>query len=99
MSGNNRPLPIIPLRSTIIFPGCVETIQISLPRNLLLLGDLRESNQQIVMVPVRDGRGEIGAADDLESVGVLARPAHAEQGVITAGEQQDHQDSAHRTSR
>ena len=79
MSGNNRPLPIIPLRSTIIFPGCVETIQISLPRNLLLLGDLRESNQQIVMVPVRDGRGEIGAADDLENVGVLARPIVTQQ--------------------
>ncbi|MGB5137489.1 MAG: endopeptidase La [Candidatus Zixiibacteriota bacterium] len=74
MSGNTRQLPIIPLRSTIIFPGCVETIQISLPRNLLLLRDLRENQQQIVMMPVRDGRGEIAATSDLENVGVLARP-------------------------
>ncbi len=74
MSGNNRQFPIIPLRSTIIFPGCVETIQISLPRNLLLLRELRDAQQQIVMIPVRDGRGEISAAADLENVGVLARP-------------------------
>lgn len=74
MSGTNRQIPIIPLRSTIIFPGCVETIQISLPRNLLLLRELRDSQQPIVMIPVRDGRGEITTAADLEGIGVLARP-------------------------
>lgn len=79
MSGNIRQTPIIPLRSTIIFPGCVETIQISQASNLAMLREIDLDRQQVVLVPVRDGRSEVRDAADLETVGVIARPVVAQQ--------------------
>ncbi len=69
-----KSYPIIPIRSTVIFPGCVETMQISLPSNLALLRDLKDKPCELAMIPVRDGRGEVLELDDLETIGVLARP-------------------------
>jgi ATP-dependent Lon protease len=72
-TNQTRQLPIIPLRTTIVFPGCVETLQISQPHNLSLLQDLKDSQQEIALLPLRENREGPVSQDDFASVGVLAR--------------------------
>jgi ATP-dependent Lon protease len=69
----SRQLPIIPLRTTIIFPGCVETLQISQPHNLTLLQDLKDSKQEIALLPLRENREGPVSENDFASTGVVAR--------------------------
>lgn len=78
-AGATKPFPVIPIRSTVIFPGCVETMQISLPSNLVLLQSLKANQGEIAMIPVRDGRGEVQTLDDLEQIGIVARPIVMQQ--------------------
>ncbi len=72
-SGLVKQLPIIPLRTTIVFPGCVETLQISQPHNLNLLQDLEDSQHEIALVPLRESREGAVTEEDFSPIGVLAR--------------------------
>ncbi len=74
MSGNIQKLPILPMRTMIVFPHCVEMMQISRPRSLRLLKELTESRDPIAMVPLRNGGDQVNSVDDLCDIGVLARP-------------------------
>ncbi len=79
MSSTTQTLAIIPLRSTIIFPGCVETVQITMPPNQLLLHELKETPTDVALVPLREGRDSLTVGTDLESIGVVARPIVLQQ--------------------
>lgn len=72
-SGPVRQLAIIPLRTTIVFPGCVETLQISQPHNLSLLQDMENGQQEIALVPLRETREGPVSEADFANIGVLAR--------------------------
>ncbi len=74
MSKKERKLPILPMRTTIVFPSCVETMQISRPRSLRMMKELEKSHDLIAMVPLQPGVEDIRSSDDLCQIGVLARP-------------------------
>lgn len=74
MTSQRRQLPIIPLRTTIVFPGCVETLQLSSQSNINLLQSLKEDHQEVALVPLRESRDEATGADDLATIGVMAWP-------------------------
>lgn len=62
------------MRTTIVFPNCVEMMQVSRPRSLKLVKELEKSHDPIAMVPLQPGRDDVLSIDDLCRVGVLARP-------------------------
>ncbi|MCK4858472.1 MAG: endopeptidase La, partial [candidate division Zixibacteria bacterium] len=74
MSDNRKQIPILPLRRTVLFPGCVGTVQIRTRRSLKLLEDLQKTEGQILLIPLRRSEQEIPTLDDFSSIGVLARP-------------------------
>ena len=74
MTDQQKNLPIIPLRSTIIFPGCVETLQISQRYNLDLLREIKETQSEIVLLPLRRDHDDVTEKGDFIPVGVMARP-------------------------
>ena len=62
------------MRTTIVFPSCVEMMQISRPRSLRLLKELERSRDLVAMVPLQSGSEDVRSIDDLCRIGVLARP-------------------------
>lgn len=74
MTEQHRQLPIIPLRTTIVFPGCVETLQISRHSNISILQSLKEHHQEVALIPFRENCNEVKSIEDLASTGVLSWP-------------------------
>src|SRR5436190_14528662 len=65
-------LPIIPLVSSVLFPGGVLSLQVGIDRNVRLLKTLPDEQNLIAAFCQKGGDKENPRADDLSQIGVLA---------------------------
>src|ERR1700737_4087950 len=65
-------LPIIPLVSSVLFPGGVLSLQVGIDRNVRLLKSLPDDQNLIAAFCQKSGDKESPRADDLSQIGVLA---------------------------
>src|ERR1051325_8563281 len=65
-------LPIIPLVSSVLFPGGVLSLQVGIDRNVRLLKSLPDDQNLIAAFCQKSGDKENPRADDLSNIGVLA---------------------------
>ena len=65
-------LPIIPLVSSVLFPGGVLSLQVGIDRNVRLLKSLPEDQNLIAAFCQKSGDKENPRPDDLSQIGVLA---------------------------
>ena len=65
-------LPIIPLVSSVLFPGGVLSLQVGIDRNVRLLKSLPDDQNLIAAFCQKTGDKENPRADDLSNIGVLA---------------------------
>ncbi|HVS32691.1 MAG TPA: endopeptidase La [Thermoanaerobaculia bacterium] len=65
-------LPIIPLVSSVLFPGGVLSLQVGIDRNVRLLKNLPEDQNLIAAFCQKGGDKENPRPDDLSQIGVLA---------------------------
>src|SRR3954470_586323 len=65
-------LPIIPLVSSVLFPGGVLSLQVGIDRNVRLLKSLPEDQNLIAAFCQKSGDKENPRPEDLSTVGVLA---------------------------
>jgi ATP-dependent Lon protease len=65
-------LPIIPLVSSVLFPGGVLSLQVGIDRNVRLLKSLPDDQNLIAAFCQKSGDKENPRAEDLASIGVLA---------------------------
>src|SRR6267142_2134255 len=65
-------LPIIPLVSSVLFPGGVLSLQVGIDRNVRLLKNLPEDQNMIAAFCQKSGDKETPRPDDLSHIGVLA---------------------------
>src|SRR3984893_7522819 len=65
-------LPIIPLVSSVLFPGGVLSLQVGIDRNVRLLKSLPEDQNLIAAFCQKSGDKENPKAEDLSQIGVLA---------------------------
>src|SRR5947209_14367127 len=65
-------LPIIPLVSSVLFPGGVLSLQVGIDRNVRLLKALPDDQNLSAAFCQKTGDNENPRADDLSSIGVLA---------------------------
>ena len=65
-------LPIIPLVSSVLFPGGVLSLQVGIDRNVRLLKSLPEDQNLIAAFCQKSGDKENPRAEDLSQIGVLA---------------------------
>src|SRR5205814_8149190 len=65
-------LPIIPLVSSVLFPGGVLSLQVGIDRNVRLLKSLPEDQNLIAAFCQKTGDKENPRAEDLSQIGVLA---------------------------
>src|SRR6266850_1355502 len=65
-------LPIIPLVSSVLFPGGVLSLQVGIDRNVRLLKSLGEDQNLIAAFCQKTGDKENPRAEDLSHIGVLA---------------------------
>src|SRR5919201_2228872 len=65
-------LPIIPLVSSVLFPGGVLSLQVGIDRNVRLLKSLPEDQNLIAAFCQKSGDKENPRPDDLAKIGVLA---------------------------
>src|SRR5689334_8615149 len=65
-------LPIIPLVSSVLFPGGVLSLQVGIDRNVRLLKALPDDQNLIAAFCQKTGDKENPRADDLSNIGVLA---------------------------
>ena len=65
-------LPVIPLVSSVLFPGGVLSLQVGIERNVRLLRSLSEDQNLIAAFCQKSGDKENPTVDDLSRVGVLA---------------------------
>ncbi len=65
-------LPIIPLVSSVLFPGGVLSLQVGIDRNVRLLKSLPDDQNLIAAFCQKTGDKENPRADDLSQIGVLA---------------------------
>src|SRR5437763_9853837 len=65
-------LPIIPLVSSVLFPGGVLSLQVGIDRNVRLLKSLPDDQNMIVAFCQKSGDKENPRPDDLAQIGVLA---------------------------
>ncbi len=73
-AARDKALPVLPLRTTIVYPKCVGTVQISRRRSLNLLLDNRDSSNEIALVLLkRPSNTEETRTDDFCPIGVAAR--------------------------
>src|SRR3981081_1917309 len=67
-----KSLPIIPLVSSVLFPGGVLSLQVGIDRNVRLLKNLPEDQNLIAAFCQKSGDKENPRPDDLSHIGVLA---------------------------
>jgi ATP-dependent Lon protease len=73
-AAGDKALPVLPLRTTLIYPKCVGTVQISRRRSLNLLLDNKDSSNEIALVLLtRPSSTEETHTDDFCGMGVAAR--------------------------
>src|SRR5713226_7564338 len=65
-------LPIIPLVSSVLFPGGVLSLQVGIDRNVRLLKSLPDEQNLIAAFCQKSGDKENPRAEDLSQIGVLA---------------------------
>src|SRR6476659_10803076 len=65
-------LPIIPLVSSVLFPGGVLSLQVGIDRNVRLLKALPDDQNMIAAFCQKSGDKENPRPDDLANIGVLA---------------------------
>src|SRR5919107_613769 len=65
-------LPIIPLVSSVLFPGGVLSLQVGIDRNVRLLKSLPDDQNLIAAFCQKSGDKENPRPDDLSQIGVLA---------------------------
>src|ERR1700682_5838441 len=65
-------LPIIPLVSSVLFPGGVLSLQVGIDRNVRLLKNLPDDQNLIAAFCQKSGDKENPRAEDLSQIGVLA---------------------------
>src|SRR3984893_17852073 len=65
-------LPIIPLVSSVLFPGGVLSLQVGIDRNVRLLKSLPDDHQLIPAFCQKSGDKENPRPEDLSQIGVLA---------------------------
>src|SRR5436309_14795971 len=65
-------LPIIPLVSSVLFPGGVLSLQVGIDRNVRLLKSLPDDQNMIAAFCQKSGDKENPRPDDLAPIGVLA---------------------------
>src|SRR5215218_11021165 len=65
-------LPIIPLVSSVLFPGGVLSLQVGIDRNVRLLKSLPDDQNLIAAFCQKTGDKENPRAEDLSQIGVLA---------------------------
>src|SRR5438128_10988594 len=65
-------LPIIPLVSSVLFPGGVLSLQVGIDRNVRLLKSLSEDQNLIAAFCQKSGDKEKPRPQDLSQIGVLA---------------------------
>src|SRR5579885_1601708 len=67
------PLPILPVRDTVLFPGAVLPLTVGRESSLALVNSLQGDEKYLGVVAQLDPRVEDPAAADLHKVGTLAR--------------------------
>src|SRR6266699_4228790 len=65
-------LPIIPLVSSVLFPGGVLSLQVGIDRNVRLLKSIPDDQNHIAAFCQKSGDKENPRPDDLAQIGVLA---------------------------
>src|ERR1051325_9748652 len=65
-------LPIIPLVSSVLFPGGVLSLQVGIDRNVRLLKSLRDNRNLMAAFSKKRAARETPRGDDLSNTGVLA---------------------------
>jgi ATP-dependent Lon protease len=66
-------LPILPVRNTVLFPGVVLPITAGRDKSIKLLRDAYQGNKTIGVVAQKDAETEDPKAEDLHTVGTVAR--------------------------
>ncbi len=66
-------LPILPLRNTVLFPGVVIPITAGRDMSIELIDQANKGNKTIGVVSQKDGEVENPTAEDINTVGVVAR--------------------------
>lgn len=66
------PLPILPLRNMVLFPGVVAPITVGRDKSIQLIRDAYKGNKIIGVVAQKEGSVEVPGFDDVYSVGTVA---------------------------
>jgi ATP-dependent Lon protease len=69
---NPRPIPVVPIKDQVVFPGAVTPSYIQRHRGLLALDAAMAGNKQVLLVTQRNAEVERPGLADLYEVGVLA---------------------------
>ncbi len=69
----DRPVPVLPLRDSVLFPHATAPFTVARASSLRLLESLAGEEKQVVLVAQRDPRQEEPELKDLYEVGTLAR--------------------------
>ncbi len=69
--GSRRPVPVLPVRDTVLFPHAVLPLTVGRESSIQLIQSLGEE-KKILVVAQRDARQDVPAGTDLYAVGTLA---------------------------
>ncbi|RXH57014.1 endopeptidase La [Granulicella sibirica] len=70
-SGSSRPIPVLPVRDTVLFPHAVLPLTVGRDSSIQLIQSLGEE-KTILVVAQRDARQDMPAGTDLHSIGTRA---------------------------
>ena len=70
-SGSSRPIPVLPVRDTVLFPHAVLPLTVGRDSSIQLIQSLGEE-KTILVVAQRDARQDMPAGGDLHSIGTRA---------------------------
>ena len=68
-----EPIPILPLRNTVLFPGVVIPITVGRDKSIRLIREANNKTKTIGVISQRDTSVEDPGADDLHPIGTLAK--------------------------
>ncbi|MFB3819427.1 MAG: endopeptidase La [Candidatus Methylomirabilales bacterium] len=64
-------LPVLPLRSTVVFPLAVVPLAVGRPRSVKLVNDVMRANRFVALIAQKNDGGEDADPDDLHAVGTF----------------------------
>ena len=70
---NQRELPILPLRNTVVFPFCFFPLTVGLPRSLKLIEEAFRGNQHVGLIASKVPEVEDPEPDQLYETGTMAK--------------------------